>query len=94
MARQQLIEYHTGRLKDKRKVARRDAIEQLMLLEAIESLEALEDVYRTDPDEEIRQQAKQAGRSIFLTHRAKQSEENGKSPDEESRTETENGTQT
>jgi hypothetical protein len=62
---QRLIGYHMGRLKDKNPAVRIKSIEELALLEAVDALETLEHVFRTDPDPEVRQAAQAAGRALF-----------------------------
>lgn len=62
---QRLIGYHMGRLKDKNPAVRIKSIEELALLEAVDALETLEHVFRTDPDPEVRQAAQEAGRALF-----------------------------
>jgi HEAT repeat protein len=61
-----IVEYHISRLKDKSPQARLKAIEELVLLEDIDALDALQKVFETDPDEEVQKAAQQAGREIFL----------------------------
>ena len=51
MSKDRVVDYHIGRLQDRRESVRLDAIEQLRLLGAVDALEALEDVYHNDPDE-------------------------------------------
>mgnify|MGYP006283950715 CR=1 FL=1 len=67
--RERIIEYHINRLKDKNPDARLKAIEELRLLEAIEALDALRDIYENDPNDDIRQSAKQAGKEIYQKKR-------------------------
>lgn len=62
---QRLIEYHIGRLKDKSPAVRIKSIQELVLLEAIDALDTLEHVFRTDPDPAVRQAAQVAGRTLF-----------------------------
>jgi len=66
-----LVEYHVSRLKDKNPDVRIKAIQELELLEDAESLEALQQVFENDTDEEVRRAAQQAGREIFRKNRAK-----------------------
>ena len=64
-----LLEYHLSRLKDKSPAARISAIQELVHIGDSSVLEALQEVYKTDPDEEVRKAAQKAGREIFLkTH--------------------------
>jgi len=62
---QRLIGYHMGRLKDKNPTVRIKSIEELALLEAVDALETLEHIFRTDPDPAVRQAAQEAGRALF-----------------------------
>ena len=68
----QIVEYHISRLKDKSPVARLRAIQELVLLEDGDALDALKDVFETDSDEDVRKAAQQAGRELFLKLRAKE----------------------
>jgi hypothetical protein len=61
-----LIAYHIERLNNKNTSARLDAINELRLLADQRALEALEQVFRNDPDVEVRKAAQEAGREIFL----------------------------
>jgi HEAT repeat protein len=61
-----LIAYHLERLKNNLAQTRLDAINELRLLGDARALEALEHLYRTDPDEEVRKAAQNAGREIFM----------------------------
>lgn len=63
---ERMIAFHVERLKDKNPAVRLKSIEELTLLEAVSALEALETVFRTDPDETVRQAAKKAGRIIYF----------------------------
>jgi len=67
-----LVEYHISRLKDKSPEARIKAIQELVLLEDISALDALQEVFRNDPDEEVRKAAQQAGRELFVKNKAKE----------------------
>ncbi len=69
MSVNRMVEYHMHRLNHKRADIRKDAIHQLVLLNAIEALEALQDVYHNDPDPEVREEARTAGRELFLKHK-------------------------
>jgi HEAT repeat protein len=70
-----LLEYHLGRLKDKNPQARINAIQELVHIGDSSVLEALQEVYKTDPDEEVRKAAQKAGREIFLKTRAEEKTE-------------------
>ena len=65
MIRERLIEYHLLRIKEGSKAARLDSIEQLVLLEAVEALEALRSVVENDEEVEVRRAALEAGRRLF-----------------------------
>jgi len=69
----QIVEYHISRLKDKSPQARLKAIQELVLLEDADALDALKDVFETDSDEDVRKAAQKAGRELFLKVRAKES---------------------
>ncbi|PJF29904.1 MAG: hypothetical protein CUN52_06005 [Phototrophicales bacterium] len=62
---QKLLEYHIGRLKDKRVEVRLQSIQELVLLNDIGALDALRDVFTNDSDVEVRKAAQEAGRVIF-----------------------------
>lgn len=62
---QRLIAYHLGRLRDKNPLVRIRSIRELALLEAVDALDTLEHVFRTDPDPEVRQAAQEAGRALY-----------------------------
>lgn len=68
----QIVEYHIARLKDKNSDVRLKAIQELVLLEDGDALEALKDVFETDADDDVRKVAQQAGRELFLKIRAKE----------------------
>jgi HEAT repeat protein len=70
-----LLEYHLSRLKDKNPQARINSIQELVHLGDSSVLEALQEVYKTDPDEEVRKAAQKAGREIFMKTRAEESSE-------------------
>jgi len=44
---------------------RRDAIQRLLSIDAVDALEALQSVHQTDPDESIRKEAVKAGRTLW-----------------------------
>lgn len=70
----QIVEYHISRLKDKSATARLKAIQELVLLQDRDSLEALKDVFENDVDEDVRKAAQDAGREIFLKLRAQENQ--------------------
>ena len=68
---ERMIAYHLARLNDKNPQVRIESIQELALLEATAALDALEAVYRNDPDPAVRKAAQEAGRALFLKkHRA------------------------
>lgn len=64
-----IVNYHLNRLKDKKIETRLSAIEELRKIGRQESLEALQDVFKNDPDADVRKAAQEAGRDIFLNTR-------------------------
>ncbi len=69
MPDRRLVEYHIERLKNKNPEVRLKAINELRLLGDPAALEALEQVYKTDEEVEVRKAAQAAGREIFLKNR-------------------------
>lgn len=67
-ADKRVIAYHIGRLKDKRSEVRLASIAELAELADRDALPALEQVYRTDEDPEVRRAAQQAGRAIYVSN--------------------------
>jgi len=65
MSVKRMVEYHITRLKDKREDIRLEAIQELVLLDATEALNELEDIYHNDPNEDVRRAAKDAGKKLF-----------------------------
>jgi len=63
--RQHLTEYYIPRLKATSEDVRRDAIQRLLSIEAVDALEALQSVHLTDPDENIRKEAVKVGRLLW-----------------------------
>ena len=59
------VAFHLARLKDKNAEVRIRSIEELAALEATSVFDRLEELYRTDPDERVRQAAQRAGRVLF-----------------------------
>jgi HEAT repeat protein len=66
-----LVEYHILRLQDKSMEVRLKSINELRLLGDPAAMEPLEQLYRTDPEAEVRKAAQEAGREIFLKNRSK-----------------------
>lgn len=69
-----LVQYHIARLKDKNPRVRAAAAHELGLLGDAAALSALEELFRTDPDPEVRRIAQEAGRAIFGKRQSRQSE--------------------
>lgn len=69
MISNRLVAYHIERLKDKSTQVRLKSIHELRLLGDPAALEALEQLYHTDSDFEVRKAAQEAGREIFFRHR-------------------------
>jgi hypothetical protein len=65
MSYKRMVEYHINRLQDKRDNIRIEAINELVLLDAVEALDILESIYRNDPNASIRRAAKDAGKKLF-----------------------------
>jgi HEAT repeat protein len=65
-----LVEYHIARLQDKNPEVRLKSIRELALLGDKSAMEALEQVYRTDDDPEVRLAAQEAGKTIFFKQRS------------------------
>ncbi|QPC80980.1 HEAT repeat domain-containing protein [Phototrophicus methaneseepsis] len=63
--RQRIIDYHISRLSDKRTEVRLETIQELVLMNATEALEALHHVYETDIDETVKRAAQRAGRVLY-----------------------------
>ena len=66
-----LLEYHILRLKDKSAAVRLKSINELRLLGDPAAMEALEELFRTDPEPEVRKAAQAAGRELFLKQNSK-----------------------
>ena len=69
MPDRRLIEFHLARLQDKNAYVRLKAIEELKLLGDTSTLDKLQEIFESDPDEEVRNAAREAGRAIFLKQR-------------------------
>ncbi|MDX2160558.1 MAG: HEAT repeat domain-containing protein [bacterium] len=67
-----LVAYHISRLKDKNADVRLKSIEELAQLADPESLPALEQVFKTDPEEQVRKAAREAGISIYTATKSTQ----------------------
>ena len=67
--RQHLTENYIARLKATSADVRRDAIQQLISIDAVDALEALQEVYLHDADENIRKDAQKAGRTLWEVRR-------------------------
>jgi hypothetical protein len=66
-----LLEYNILRLKDKNAAIRLKSINELRLLADPAAMEPLEQLFRSDPDPEVRKAAQEAGREIFLKQKSK-----------------------
>ena len=69
-----LVEYQLERLKSKNPEIRLKSIAELRLLADPLALEALEQVYRTDPEADVRKAAQEAGYEIFVKNKPKKTE--------------------
>ncbi len=70
-----LVEYHIQRLSDKDPAVRLRSINELRLLGDPAALPALERVFRSDDDPEVRKAAQRAGREIYDRHVAAQTKQ-------------------
>ena len=61
-----LVEYHIARLQDKNAEIRLKSINELRLLGNPDAMESLEQIFRTDPEPEVRKAAQEAGRELYL----------------------------
>ena len=61
-----LVQYHIKRLEDKNPDVRIKAIKELELIADTDALDVLRAVFENDDNAEVRNAAKQAGRTIFL----------------------------
>lgn len=66
-----LMAYHVGRLSDRSADVRLRSIQELRLLCDIEALPALENVYKSDTDAEVRTLALEVGREIYWKNQKK-----------------------
>lgn len=69
-----VVEYHIERLKNKSAEVRLKSINELKLIGDPAALEPLEQIYRNDPEPEVRKAAQAAGYEIFIKQR-KQSQQ-------------------
>lgn len=65
-----LVAYHVGRLKDKNVEVRLKSIRELVELGDPEALDALQELYRTENDPDVRKAAQEAGRALFLKRKS------------------------
>ena len=70
-----IVSYHIGRLQDKSPEVRLKAIQELALLGETEALEALQSVFKNDPDVDVRKAAQEAGRQIFVKQQEQEQKE-------------------
>lgn len=73
MTIKKMVQYHINRLKDKNPDVRLKSISELRLLGDADALEALQEVFQTDDNSEVRKAAQEAGRAIFLKQKQQQS---------------------
>lgn len=66
MLDKRIVTYHLARLQDKNRDVRLKAIQELGLLGDPDAFEPLREVFKNDPDPEVRKAAQEAGRVIFL----------------------------
>ena len=71
-AKKRLVEYHCARLKDKSPDVRLKSIRELELLCDTDALDALQQLFQSDDNYEVRRAAQIAGRSIFLKNNSEQ----------------------
>ena len=64
-ATERMIAFHIARLKDKNPQVRIKSIQELELLEATMAFGLLEELFRNDPDPDVRVAAQQAGKTLF-----------------------------
>ena len=64
-APERMIAFHIARLKDKNPQVRIKSIQELELLEATDAFGLLEELFRNDPDPDVRVAAQQAGKTLF-----------------------------
>jgi HEAT repeat protein len=74
-----LIAYHLERLKSNRPDVRLDAIRELRLLGDPSVLNVLEQVFKSDPEADVRTAAKEAGKEIFFKNRKPENPDPAKS---------------
>jgi hypothetical protein len=77
---ERMVAYHLARLNDKNPEIRIKSIEELVLLEATQALDALEAVFRTDPDQNVRTVAQKAGRVLWMLKAAEKKNEDDSQP--------------
>jgi hypothetical protein len=68
-----IVAYHIARLQNVSADVRLKAIEELRLIGDPDALDALQTLYRTDTNLDVRKAAQEAGRAIFLKQQMKQS---------------------
>ncbi len=67
---ERMIAFHLARLKDKNPDVRIKSIEELSLLGAVQVMDELETIFRTDIDANVRAAAQKAGRELFIKSRS------------------------
>ncbi len=74
---ERMIAYHIARLKDKNPEVRLKSIHELDLLEAVEAFDALEALYRSESDPQVKEAARQLGRKLYLKMQAQKKQSGG-----------------
>lgn len=69
-----MITYHLSRLKDKNPQVRIKSIQELALLKATSALATLEELYRSDEDQQVRKAAQEAGKALYVIQKMQEKE--------------------
>lgn len=72
-----LVEYHMSRLKDRNPQVRIRSAQELALLGDTSALEALEELFRTETNSQVKKAAQEAGRILYEKRQAEQGAEDG-----------------
>ena len=65
-----LVAYHIARLKDKSVEVRLKSIEELVQLGDADALPALEDLFKTETDMDVKRAAQAAGKTIYTASKS------------------------
>lgn len=68
-----MIAYHIARMQDKNPDVRLRSIQELILLEAVQALDALEALYHNESDAVVREAARQAGLKLYRLSKTRDS---------------------